>query len=175
LENLLQKTTLVVIFTDFVADYAVMFILSSIAVRISAEKKPKYMPKRIAIIEDDHSIALMYELKLSRSGFEVKIAPDGKEGLALAGSFFPDLILLDLMMPELRGDEMLEKLRQTDWGAKMRVIVLTNLSKDEAPHGLRLLNVDRYIVKAHHTPAQVVEVVRDVLREKAPAHGQPSP
>lgn len=121
------------------------------------------MSKKIAVIEDDHSIASMYEFKLKHCGFEVKIAPDGQEGLALAGSFLPDLILLDLMMPVMPGDEMLEKLRQTDWGANIRVIVLTNLSKDEAPHGLRFLDVDRYVVKAHHTPTQVVDIVQEVL------------
>jgi len=49
---------------------------------------------------------------------------------------------------------MLEKLRGTDWGSSIHVIILTNLSKDEAPHKLRFLNVDRYIVKAHSTPAR---------------------
>jgi hypothetical protein len=63
----------------------------------------------------------------------------------------------------MAGDEMLEKLRQTDWGASIRVIVLTNISRDEAPRSLGLLNVDRYIVKAHHTPQQVLEIVNEVL------------
>jgi DNA-binding response OmpR family regulator len=118
---------------------------------------------KIAVVEDDTAIASMYEFKLSNSGFHVQTAADGTQGLALAGSFFPDLILLDLLLPGMSGHEMLEKLRETDWGAKIRVIILTNLSKDEAPHGLRLLNVDRYVVKAHHTPAQVVDIVKEVL------------
>lgn len=118
---------------------------------------------KIAIIEDDYTIASMYDFKLRASGYHVQTAPDGHEGLALAGSFFPDLILLDLMMPQMNGDEMLEKLRATDWGSKIKVIILTNLSKDEAPMKLRFLNIDRYIIKAHYTPAQVVEIVREVL------------
>jgi DNA-binding response OmpR family regulator len=121
---------------------------------------------KIAVIEDEYTIASMYEFKLKQCGYLVKTAVDGKEGLALAGSFHPELILLDLMMPVMTGLEMLQQLRRTDWGAKIRVIILTNLSKDEAPHELRLLNVDRYIVKAHHTPTQVVDIVRDVLGEK---------
>jgi len=123
------------------------------------------MSKKIIIIEDDYAIAAMYGFKLRASGYQIATAYNGTDGLALAGSFLPDLILLDLMMPEMNGDELLQKLRETDWGANMRVIILTNLSKDEAPHGLRLLNVDRYIVKAHHTPSQVVDVVKDVLGE----------
>ena len=124
------------------------------------------MSKKIVVVEDDFPIAQMYDFKLRANGFHVATAPDGVTGLALAGSFLPDLILLDLLMPGMNGDKMLEKLRETDWGAKIRVIVLTNLSKDEAPHELRLLNVDRYVVKAHHTPAQVVEIVEEVLGKK---------
>lgn len=63
----------------------------------------------------------------------------------------------------MNGDEMLEKLRQTDWGSKIRVIILTNISRDEAPKNLGLLNVDRYIVKAHHTPQQVLDIINEIL------------
>lgn len=118
---------------------------------------------KIAIIEDDLPICEMYELKLKHHGFEVCKAHNGKDGLELCKDFKPDLVLLDLRMPVMSGDEMLEKLRAADWGSNMRVVVLTNISKDEAPMSLRLLNVDRYIVKAHHTPSQVINIVRDVL------------
>jgi DNA-binding response OmpR family regulator len=119
---------------------------------------------RIAVIEDDHAIAAMYEMKLRGGGFEVRVASDGVKGLELSESFKPDLILLDIKMPGMTGDEMLERLRTTQWGSKVRVLVLTNVSRDEAPMKLRFLNVERYIVKAHHTPGQVVEIVKEVLR-----------
>jgi len=118
---------------------------------------------KIAIIEDDLPICSMYEIKLSNVGFDVKTAHNGEEGLRLIELFLPDLILLDLKMPVMSGDDMLEKLRKTDWGAKIRVIILTNISRDEAPHNLRLLNIDRYVVKAHHTPAQVVDIAKEIL------------
>jgi DNA-binding response OmpR family regulator len=118
---------------------------------------------KIAIIEDDHAIASMYEFKLNNAGYSVRMAHNGQLGLQLVEAFAPDLILLDLRMPVMSGDEMLEQMRATEWGGKPRVIVLTNISKDEAPHNLRFLNVDRYIVKAHHTPAQVVSIIEDVL------------
>lgn len=122
--------------------------------------------QKIVIVEDDRIISSMYELKLEKSGYKVLVAYDGKQGLDTIEAAEPDLILLDLKMPEMTGDVMLEKLRQTDWGANIRVIVLTNISKDEAPASLRLLNVDRYIVKAHYTPTQVVEIVQEVLGKK---------
>ncbi len=122
---------------------------------------------KVAIIEDDSPIAEMYRLKLEKMGHTVKVAHDGEEGLEVVKSFEPQLILLDLLMPVMNGEVMLEKMRSTDWGSKIRVIVLTNISKDEAPSKLRLLNVDRYIVKAHYTPSQVVEIVKEVLGEKS--------
>ena len=83
--------------------------------------------------------------------------------MKLIEEFSPNLILLDIRMPEMNGDEMLLKLREQDWGADIRVIILTNLSKDEAPSMLRFLGVDRYIVKAHYTPKQIVDIVHEIL------------
>lgn len=118
---------------------------------------------KILLIEDDASIRAMYLFKLQSSGFSVKAVNDGKTGLSEAEAWRPDLILLDLRMPNMGGDKMLEILRKTDWGASIRVIVLTNLNKNEAPTALRFLNVDRYVVKAHTTPAELVEIIREVL------------
>lgn len=119
--------------------------------------------QKIALIEDDSNLQYMYKLKLEVERFEVATADNGQEGLRLVKEFQPDLILLDLRMPVMDGAEMLARLRQEEWGSDIRVIVLTNISRDEAPQALRFLNVDRYIVKAHSTPAQVVEVIREVL------------
>lgn len=105
----------------------------------------------------------MYKMKLEREGYEVKLASDGLYGLKVAEEFRPDLVLLDLRMPIMDGAEMLEKLRATSWGSNMRVIVLTNISKSEAPQSLRFLNVDRYIVKANYTPTQVTAIIKEVL------------
>lgn len=117
----------------------------------------------ILIVEDDEPIRTLFELKLQQQGFSVHTARDGREGLTLAESHQPDLILLDLRMPIMSGDEMLAAMRSTDWGSEIKVIILTNISKSEAPHSLRLLHVDRYVTKVHHTPAQIVEIVREVL------------
>ncbi|HVX23746.1 MAG TPA: response regulator [Candidatus Saccharimonadales bacterium] len=121
--------------------------------------------QKIAIIEDDIAIAEMYLFKLRQSGYDVKTAHNGSEGLELLTDFRPDLVLLDLMMPVMTGDELLEQVRTTTWGSQLRVIILTNISKDEAPSKLRFLHVDRYIVKAHYTPAQVVKIVEEVLSQ----------
>lgn len=118
---------------------------------------------KVAIIEDDRAIADMYRFKLEHAGYEVEVVHNASDGLVLTKTFLPNLLLLDIRMPGMSGDEMLERLRATNWGSEIRVIVLTNISKDEAPTGLRFLNVDRYIVKAHHTPNQVLEIIKEVL------------
>lgn len=118
---------------------------------------------KAAVIEDDQDLQYIYKLKLEREGFQVQTASDGAEGLEVIQLFQPDIILLDLMMPVMNGTEMLARLRSEEWGSDARVIILTNISKDEAPQALRFLHVDRYIVKAHHTPAQVISIVKEIL------------
>ncbi len=120
------------------------------------------MPK-IAIVEDDLAIAQMYRMKFEAEGYRVDIAENGKLGLALCEQMKPDLVLLDLMMPEMNGDEMLEKMRATDWGKEIKVIILTNVGEQEAPDKLKNLHVRSYIVKAEMTPKQVAELAKKEL------------
>ena len=121
------------------------------------------MAVKIAIIEDDAAISQMYRMKFEAEGYEAETAENGKLGLDLAKAMKPDMILLDLMMPEMNGDEMLKKLRETDWGKNIKVIILTNMGEQEAPATLKGLNVEAFIVKAEMTPRQVAELVKKHL------------
>lgn len=118
---------------------------------------------KIAIVEDDLAIAQMYRLKFEAEGYKVEIAENGKLGLALCEDLEPDIVLLDLMMPEMNGDEMLEKMRHTDWGKGIKVIILTNVGEQEAPESLKNLDISAFIVKAEMTPKQVAELVKSKL------------
>ncbi len=82
---------------------------------------------KIAIIEDDQAISQMYRFKFEAEGYSVETAENGKLGLELTKTFKPDVILLDLMMPEMSGDDMLELLRKEPWGKDITVIVLTKI------------------------------------------------
>jgi DNA-binding response OmpR family regulator len=119
--------------------------------------------KKIAIIEDDLAIAQMYRLKFESEGYEVSSASDGVTGYDLLEKMRPDVVLLDMMMPEMSGDEVLAKVRKQDWGKDTTVLILTNMGKEEAPKSLEGLNVYSYIVKAEMTPKQVAEVVKKAL------------
>lgn len=118
---------------------------------------------KIAIIEDDPVINQMYRMKFEADGFEVQLADNGNRGVALVEKFQPDIILLDLQMPEMGGAEALEIIRAHDWGKHIPVIILTNLGEEESPKHLRGLGIDSYIVKADLTPRQVVSRVKEAL------------
>lgn len=122
--------------------------------------------KKVAIIEDDQAIAQMYRFKFEALGFKVETAENGRVGLELIESMKPDVILLDLMMPEMNGDEMLAKLRSTSWGKDLKVIVLTNKGEQEIPDSVRKLGVSDVILKADMTPRQVADKVTQTLKSK---------
>ena len=121
---------------------------------------------KIAIIEDDPVISQMYRMKFEADGFEVQLANNGERGVALVEDYMPDLILLDLQMPEMTVDEALQIIRKNAWGKDIPVIILTNLGEEEAPKSIRSLGIHSYIVKAELTPRQVVQRVKDALETK---------
>jgi DNA-binding response OmpR family regulator len=118
---------------------------------------------KIAIVEDDPTIAQMYRFKFEAEGFDVEVADNGSQGLKLIEQMSPDIVLLDLMMPEMTGDEVLKRLRASAWGKDTKVIVLTNVGEQEIPPAIRKLGVSDVILKADMTPRQVAEKVKQHL------------
>lgn len=123
------------------------------------------MATKVAIIEDEQAISQMYRIKFEAEGYEVETAENGELGLELVEKMKPDIILLDLMMPIMSGDEMLAKMRATPWGKNIKVIILTNRGEQEVPPQVKELNVSALILKADMTPRQVAEVVKTKLAE----------
>ena len=118
----------------------------------------------VAIIEDDIAIVQMYRMKFEADGYNVITAGDGQAGLKLLSENTPDILLLDLMMPQMNGDEMLLELRKTKHGKELPTIVLTNMGENEAPQTIQddAMVMD-FIVKASMTPKDVAEKVASVL------------
>jgi DNA-binding response OmpR family regulator len=102
---------------------------------------------KIVIAEDNVDLADVYKIRLEMIGYQVHIAPDGEQALIVIERERPDLVLLDMMMPRVAGDEVLRRMRQSDWGKDIRVFVMSNLSEEDAPAGLRDYNIEGYAVK----------------------------
>ncbi len=117
----------------------------------------------VLLVEDDQWIVEMYEMKLKAEGFDVMVALDGKVGLELAIQEKPNLILLDVILPEMDGFSVLRNLKNEPFVRDIPVILLTNLGQDgDVKRGLDLGAQD-YLVKANFTPSEVVSKVKSFL------------
>jgi len=119
--------------------------------------------KTVAIIEDELPIAQMYRIKLELAGYHVEVADNGKSGLAMIEKVKPDLVLLDIMMPYMDGDEVLQKLRADERFAKLPVVILTNIGSEELQQKIEKFGVSGYIQKSDLTPRQVLAKVDEVM------------
>jgi len=117
----------------------------------------------VLIVDDDEFLLEMYALKFKEEGFTVEIAETGKDALTKIESVKPDVVLLDVVLPEMDGFAVLQKMRPEKKSGLPIIVLLTNLSqKDDTERGMRL-GADDYVVKAHFTPSEVVEKVRKLL------------
>lgn len=119
----------------------------------------------ILIVEDDFTIANLYRTKLEAHDFEVRLAGNGLEALESVTTKLPDIILLDLRMPHMSGEEFLNKFRKNKNHNDIPIIILTNISREEAPKTLWHYGISGYFVKAHNTPADLLIIVNKVLKE----------
>ena len=115
--------------------------------------------KKILCIEDEHFISELYTRALTRAGYEVDVQLDGQKGLEAAQTDIYDIILLDLMVPNITGIEILRTLRDPRETPKMhaRIIITTNLEQRDDVRADIEHQADGYLVKAEITPHQLVE------------------
>jgi DNA-binding response OmpR family regulator len=115
----------------------------------------------ILCIEDDRFIGEMYVRSLKKAGYSVDWMVDGNDGLVAARNKQYDLILLDIMLPERRGNEILRTLRgeNGDLIPKTKIIVLTNFDQDEQSRAAMQHNVDAYLIKAEITPKKLLAII----------------
>ena len=117
--------------------------------------------KTILCIEDDRFIGEMYVRSLKKAGYEVDWLIDGNDGLVAARNKTYDVILLDIMLPDRRGSEILEALRggKEDLIPKSHVIVLTNFQQDDESRTAMEKYADAYLIKAEITPKKLISII----------------
>lgn len=119
--------------------------------------------KRILLAEDDRFLRKACEAGLRRRGLTVIAAEDGEQALALARSEKPDLVLLDLLMPKLTGLDVLQALRADDATRALRVLILSNSSRDIDMQQAFALGIVGYWIKANLSLQQLVDQVEALL------------
>lgn len=122
------------------------------------------MAKKILIIEDEPAQATTIDIAMKKAGFETVVAHDGMEGLNMATSNVPDLILLDLVLPKIDGVSVLKQLRANDATAKIPIVILTNLASGETVREVIEAGGTDYLVKTDYTLEQLIHKVEDILR-----------
>lgn len=121
--------------------------------------------RTLLFIEDDPFMVDMYSHVLAKQGYVIESATDGVEGLKKAKSGTYDLILLDIMMPEMLGIEVLEKLR-SDKDVNLentKIVILTNLAQSDDSRRALEAQADAYLIKADITPGKLVELIEQII------------
>jgi DNA-binding response OmpR family regulator len=125
--------------------------------------------KTILCIEDDRFIGEMYVRSLKKAGYDVDWMVDGNDGLIAARNKSYDVILLDVMLPERRGTEILEALRggKKDLIPNSKVVILTNFDQDDESRIALMHNADAYLIKAEITPKKLLSLIADLDTDHA--------
>lgn len=130
---------------------------------------PKLNPTKIVIVEDNVSLADIYKIRLEMIGYTCFTAYDGITALQTIERELPGLVLLDLMVPKMAGDQILEHMRASDWGKKIKVLIISNLNEADAPAGLRAYGIEGYAVKANLSDDMLDKLVDAILKPEGQA------
>lgn len=123
------------------------------------------MEKKILLIEDDEFIGYIYKRQLEKNGYKVNLFLKGKEGLSDAMTNPYDLILLDVMLPDISGIDILKGIKEKEGIKNTPVLLLTNLGQEEVIKQAFALGADGYLIKASYTPDQIVNEVTMFLKQ----------
>jgi DNA-binding response OmpR family regulator len=120
--------------------------------------------QKVLIVEDNAALADIYKTRLEVLGYQCFTAYDGEAALATIQRERPNLVLLDLMVPKVAGDQILARMRANEWGKNIKVLIISNLNEADAPAGLRELGIAGYAVKANLTNDALDRFVDAVLK-----------
>lgn len=130
--------------------------------------------KKILLVDDDALVLELYRKKLAAGGFEVRTANDGLDAIKLLGSYTPDFVVLDLMMPKLSGVDVIKYMRGKPTLANVPVVVLTNSFMSDQARSVNSLGVTHAIVKGDCTPTKMLEIANQVLGGNTPVLASPT-
>lgn len=122
--------------------------------------------KKILLVEDDPMIVEMYKMRLEEEGFEVLITDRGSEALEWAISRRPEVVLLDIILPEVDGFSILQNLKNSQETKDIPVLLLTNLGQESDQEKGRQMGVTDYFVKSQHTPADIIQKINSIIINK---------
>ncbi len=117
---------------------------------------PPVGAKKVLLVEDDNNLTSIYMSRLDAEGFIVRRVADGEQALAAAIEFRPDLILLDVMMPDLSGFDVLNILRNTPETSSTKIVMLTARGQDSDKQRAEKLGADDYLIKSQVVIADVI-------------------
>jgi len=118
---------------------------------------------KILVVDEEKDLRDALRIKLESAGYQVIEAIDGEDGYAKAELHKPDLILLDITMPKMDGQQVLNLIRQTPWGLRIHILILTNA---DDPHNIAqsaILHSDDYIIKSQTSLEDILEKVKQHL------------
>ncbi|MBE7556622.1 MAG: response regulator [Anaerolineales bacterium] len=122
------------------------------------------MAKKVLIVDDETNIVISLEFLMEQAGYELRIAPNGREALEQVAAFAPDLILLDVMMPHINGFDVCRRIRENPAWQNIKIIMLTAKGREvEMAKGLAL-GADAYITKPFSTK-ELLAQVRHILED----------
>ncbi|MEI7819229.1 MAG: response regulator, partial [bacterium] len=124
---------------------------------------------KLLLVEDDVNLRDIYYARFQAENYELAVASNGEEALAMAVKEKPDLIVLDVMMPRISGFDVLDILRSTPETAHTKVIMMTALSEEADKARGKALGVNEYLVKSQVTLEDVVTTVKRVIGETSAA------
>ncbi len=125
------------------------------------------MGMKILIIEDDAILQGAYDTVLTMEGYETKTAPDGIEGLRVAEEMEPDVILLDMLMPNLNGLEFLRAYEPKVKHPNTKIIVFSNMSVPSDVKDAMQLGASKYLTKSSFTPKEMVGIIKEISGAQA--------
>ena len=119
-------------------------------------------PLKVLCIEDEEFISELYKRALEKEGYEVKVVRSGREGFEESKKNIYDIMLLDIMVPDILGVEVLKRLRHEVPNLKTKIIIATNLEQSEETREAIEKEADAYLIKADITPKELVAFLNNL-------------